>query len=167
VHPITAVQSEYSLWSRTPERKILSVCRQLNITFVPFSPLGRSFFTGVTSDVTQMHKDDIRLIISRPRFEPENFIKNSKLLEPFGNIARQQDCTMAQLALAWLLARGENIIPIPGTKDIEHMRENAIAGDIVLGENLVQVLDELINENTVAGRRYSDQLMASTDSEKD
>ena len=167
VHPITAIQSEYSLWSRTPERKILSACRQLSIAFVAFSPLGRSFFTGVTGDVTQMHKDDIRLILARPRFEPENFIKNSKLLEPFGEIARQQDCTMAQLALAWLLARGENIIPIPGTKDVEHMRENAVAGDIVLSDDLVQALDGLINENTVAGRRYSDALMASTDSEKD
>lgn len=167
VHPITAIQSEYSLWSRTPERKILSVCRQLDIAFVPFSPLGRSFFTGVTCDVTQMHKDDIRLVLARPRFEPDNFVKNKKLLEPFGRLAREQNCTMAQLALAWLLARGENIIPIPGTKDVEHMRENAVAGDIVLSDELVQTLDDLINENTVAGRRYSDKLMASTDSEKD
>lgn len=167
VHPITAIQSEYSLWSRTPERKILSVCDQLGISFVPFSPLGRSFLTGVTGDITGAHSDDIRQVTARPRFEPENFAENVKLLEPFGDIARQQDCTMAQLALAWLLARGENIIPIPGTKDLGHMRENALAGDIVLDENVVRVLDELINENTVTGRRYNDELMASTDSEKD
>lgn len=167
VHPVTAIQSEYSLWSRTPERKILSVCDDLDIGFVAFSPLGRSFFTGVSSDVTQLGKNDIRTGIARPRFEPENFARNLKLLVPFDQIAREQACSMAQLALAWILARGDNIVPIPGTKDISHMRENVAAADVELDHGVVEKLNRLINESTVVGRRYTDALMDSTDSERD
>jgi len=168
VHPITAMQSEYSLWTRTPERKILSVCDELDITFVPFSPLARSFLTGISSNVTQVDEDDIRQSIARPRFEVENFNKNLELLEPYKKIAGEQNCSMAQLALAWILARhGKKMIPIPGTKDINHMHENAGAGDIILTDDVIQALDELINEDSVAGRRYTDALMASTDSERD
>ena len=168
VHPITAMQSEYSLWTRTPERKILSVCDELNIAFIPFSPLARSFLTGITRNVTQIDEGDIRSTIARPRFEVANFNQNLKLLKPYKKIADQQNCTMAQLALAWILARhGNRMIPIPGTKGISHMRENAGAGDISLSDDVVQSLDELINETTVAGRRYTDALMASTDSERD
>jgi aryl-alcohol dehydrogenase-like predicted oxidoreductase len=168
VHPITAMQSEYSLWTRTPERKILSVCDELDITFVPFSPLARSFLTGISSNVTQVDEGDIRATIARPRFEVENFNKNLELLKPYKIIADQHNCSMAQLALAWILARQDKrMIPIPGTRDVSHMRENAGAGDIVLSDEVVRTLDELINENTVAGRRYTDTLMASTDSEKD
>ena len=168
VHPITAMQSEYSLWTRTPERKILSVCDELDITFVPFSPLARSFLTGITSNASQVDEKDIRATIARPRFEVENFNKNLKLLEHYKNIAEAHNCSMAQLALAWILARhGNKMIPIPGTKDVKHMHENAGAGDIRLSDDVVQALDALINENTVAGRRYTDALMASTDSEKD
>ncbi len=168
VHPITAMQSEYSLWTRTPERKILAVCDELDITFVPFSPLARSFLTGVTSDASQVDEKDIRATIARPRFEKDNFKKNLKLLKPYKKIADEQNCSMAQLALAWILARhGNKMIPIPGTKDVNHMHENAGAGDISLSDDVVQALDALINENTVVGRRYTDALMASTDSEKD
>lgn len=168
VHPVTAIQSEYSLWTRTPERRILSVCAELGITFVPFSPLGRSFLTGVTLDSTQVAKEDLRGTIGLPRFNPESFQHNLSLLKPFGEIARQQNCSMAQLALAWILAReNQAMIPIPGTKDVDHMHENAAAGDIRLDADVVQALDELINENTVQGRRYTDALMASTDSERD
>lgn len=168
VHPITAMQSEYSLWTRTPERKILSVCDELDITFVPFSPLARSFLTGITSNASQVDEKDIRATIARPRFEVENFNKNLNLLEPYKNIAEAHNCSMAQLALAWILARhGNKMIPIPGTKDVKHMHENAGAGDIRLSDDVVQALDALINEYTVAGRRYTDALMASTDSEKD
>ena len=167
VHPITAVQSEYSLWSRTPERKVLGVCAELVIAFVPFSPLARQFLTGKSPDVTAVLEDDIRATIARPRFEPENFAQNQKLLTPFGEIAERQGCSMAQLALAWLLAQGENIIPIPGTKHMEWMIENAGAGDIELDADTVAELDALINEDTVVGHRYTDALMASTDSEKD
>jgi len=168
VHPITAMQSEYSLWSRTPERKILSVCDELDIVFIPFSPLARSFLTGITRNVTQVDEGDIRSTIARPRFEVENFNKNLGLLKPYKDVAEEQNCTMAQLALAWILARhGNRMIPIPGTKDINHMRENAGAGDISLSKDVVQTLDALINETTVSGRRYTDALMASTDSERD
>jgi len=168
VHPVTAMQSEYSLWTRTPERKILAVCDELDIAFIPFSPLARSFLTGITCNVTQVDDGDIRNTIARPRFEVTNFNKNLKLLKPYKKIADEQNCTMAQLALAWILARhGNGMIPIPGTKDIDHMHENAGAGDISLGDEVVQALDELINETTVAGRRYTDTLMASTDSERD
>jgi aryl-alcohol dehydrogenase-like predicted oxidoreductase len=167
VYPITAVQSEYSLWTRTPERKILATCSALGVAFVPFSPLARQFLTGKCRDVTTVGKDDIRASIARPRFEPENFAQNEKLLIPFGAIARRQGCSMAQLALAWLLARGDNIVPIPGTKHMDWMIENAGAGDITLTAETVADLDLLINEDTVCGNRYTDALMASTDSEKD
>ncbi|NKB77875.1 MAG: aldo/keto reductase [Gammaproteobacteria bacterium] len=165
-HPITAVQSEYSLWSRTPERKMLTTCRELGVTFVPFSPLARQFLTGKCLEMAEMSESDIRTEVARPRFEPENFTKNLKLLVPYARIAEEQDCTMAQLALAWLLAQ-DDLIPIPGTKCIDHMIENAGAGDITLSSSAVQQLDELINEETVAGRRYSDGMMDRIDSEKD
>ena len=167
VHPITAVQSEYSLWARTPERKILATCAELGVAFVPFSPLARQFLTGHCGDVTTVLEDDIRATIARPRFEPENFAQNEKLLIPFGEIAARQGCSMAQLALAWLLAQGDNIVPIPGTKHMDWMIENAGAGNIALDAATVAELDRLINEDTVAGYRYTDALMASTDSEKD
>jgi aryl-alcohol dehydrogenase-like predicted oxidoreductase len=168
VHPICAIQSEYSLWTRTPERKILSLCEELGIAFVAFSPLARSFLTGITCNVTQVAEDDIRATAARPRFEVENFKQNLKLLIPFEDIARRHDCTMAQLALAWLLARGEQkIIPIPGTRNVSHMKENAAAGDMQLDQEVVRQLGDLINETTVAGRRYIDSMMASSDAEKD
>ena len=166
-HPITAVQSEYSLWSRTPERKVLSTCAELGIAFVPFSPLARQFLTGKCPNVTRVLEDDIRASIARPRFEVENFAQNEQLLIPFGEIATRQGCSMAQLALAWLLAQGDNILPIPGTKHMDWMIENAGAGEITLDASTVDELDQLINEDTVAGHRYTDALMASTDSEKD
>ncbi len=167
VHPVSAVQSEYSLWSRTPERKVLSTCAELGITFVPFSPLARQFLTGKCGDVTTVLEDDIRASIARPRFEPDNFASNRQLLKPFGEIANRRGCSMAQLALAWLLAQGDNIIPIPGTKHLDWMLENAAAMDISLDAATVAELDTLINEDTVSGRRYTDALMASTDSERD
>lgn len=168
VHPITALQSEYSFWSRTPERKILAACRELGIAFVPFSPLGRGFLTGKAIDVTQMTEGDLRTTIGRPRFEPDSFAENSKLLEPFSRLAEAQGCTMAQLSLAWLLAKEEGtLIPIPGTKHINYMYENAQAGDMQLDEHVVAELDELITEEMVAGTRYTDELMASIDSERD
>jgi aryl-alcohol dehydrogenase-like predicted oxidoreductase len=167
VHPISAVQSEYSLWTRTPERRILATCAELGIAFVPFSPLARQFLTGRCGDVTTVTDDDIRASIARPRFEPENFARNQELLVPFAAIAAREGCSMAQLALAWLLARGDNIIPIPGTKHHDWMVENAGAAEVTLTPATMAELDALINEDTVSGRRYTDALMASTDSEKD
>ncbi|MES9905155.1 MAG: aldo/keto reductase [Sedimenticola sp.] len=168
VHPITALQSEYSLWSRTPERKVLATCRELGVAFVPFSPLARGFLADNSRDLSTLAEDDLRATIARPRFEVENYRKNIRLLTPFREIAEAQGCTVAQLALAWILARDEqSLIPIPGTKHIDYMHENAGAGDIVLDESVVEALDQLINEETVAGTRYTAALMASTDSERD
>ena len=167
-HKITALQSEYSLWSRTPERKILDVCKELDIAFVPFSPLGRGFLTGKATDVNGMTENDLRITVGRPRFEPEAFIENSKLLVPFEEVAREQGCSMAQLALAWLLAKGDkSLIPIPGTKHIDYMHENLGAADIVLSQDVVDHLDNMINEETVVGARYNSDLMHTVDSEKD
>ena len=167
VYPNTALQSEYSLWTRTPERRVLASCRELGIAFVPFSPLARQFLTGHSPDLSGLGDDDIRAIIARPRFEPENFAENRKLLQPFGAIAASLGCSMAQLALAWLLAQGDFLLPIPGSKHMDWMIENLGAADVELDPGLVDELDLLINENTVAGNRYTDALMASTDSEKD
>ena len=166
-YPITALQSEYSLWSRTPERKVLDTCRELNVTFVAFSPLGRQFLTGQSTDVSTLGDENFRATIARPRFEPHNFAENSKLLLPYAEIAEKADCSMAQLSLAWLLAKGEDIIPIPGTSNIDHMLENAGAGDIQLSQGMVEQLDQLINDETVKGTRYSKALMESVDSERD
>ena len=168
VHPITALQSEYSLWTRTPERQILAACKELGVTFVPFSPLARSFLTGDSQDITHLPDDDIRATIARPRFEPENFARNLKLLVPFRGVAQEQGCSMAQLALAWILARADGtMIPIPGTRSMDHMLDNAGAGDIQLDSATVSALDKLINEGTVAGDRYSERIMTSIDSEQD
>jgi aryl-alcohol dehydrogenase-like predicted oxidoreductase len=168
VHPITAVQSEYSLWARTPERRMLATCRELGVGFVPFSPLGRGFLTGRAQDLTHLEQGDIRTNVCRPRFEPDNFATNQRLLQPFGEIAAEQGCSMAQLALAWVLEREEGtLVPIPGTKHPEYMRENAAAGDIRLDASVVARLEGLINDRTVKGERYNAQLMASIDSEKD
>lgn len=166
-HPITAVQSEYSLWSRTPERKMLATCSELGIAFVPFSPLARQFLTGKCPPIEAMGEDDIRVSTARPRFEPDNYVENEKLLQGFNAIAIEQNCSMAQLALAWLLAQSDTMVPIPGTRSIDHMVENAAAGDLKLNATVVAELDQLINEQTVSGRRYTDALMESIDSEQD
>lgn len=167
VHPIAAMQSEYSLWSRTPERGMLETCRKLGTSLVAFSPLARAFLAGAAKDVTQLLDDDIRCTNARPRFEVDAFAENAKLLVPYAEIARKNSCSMAQLALAWLLAQGDHIIPIPGTKHIEYMLENVAAGDLELDKSTLNDLDNLINETTVIGRRYTDAIMASTDAERD
>ncbi len=165
-HPVAALQSEYSLWSRTPERGILDVCDELGVTMVPFSPLGRAFLTGKSTDVSQLTETDLRCTIARPRFEPEAFKKNSELLVPYGKIAEENNCSMAQLALVWLLHR-KNDVPIPGTKHIEYMKENAGASGIELSEDTVAKLNALINEDTITGNRYVDDRMAEADAERD
>ena len=166
-HPITAVQSEYSLWSRTPERKVLDTCHELDVTFVAFSPLGRQFLTGKSTDCSTLDDTNYRATIARPRFEPDNFVENIKLLTPLAEIAKQQGCSMAQLSLAWLLAKGEDIIPIPGTSNLGHLKENAEAGDIKLSSEVVEELDALINDDVIKGDRYNEFLMKTVDSERD
>ena len=168
VHRITAVQSEYSLWSRTPERGMLKACEKLGVAFVPFSPLARGFLAGSAKDVTQLAEDDIRATIARPRFERENFARNSELLIPYCDVANDLGCTPAQLSLAWLLSKSSKaLVPIPGTRNIDHMKENMEAQDIQLESEIIDKLDVLINDLTVAGTRYISPLMSSTDSERD
>ena len=170
--PVTAVQSEYSLWSRTPEFSLLDACTELGVAFVPFSPLGRGFLTGAAKDVSELIESDLRATIARPRFEVENYAQNAKLLIPYAAIAERLNCTMGQLALAWLLAKKDaagntTLVPIPGTKHVDFMKENAAAGDITLDEATVVELNNLINESTVIGTRYTKDRMASSDSEQD
>lgn len=167
-YPIAAVQSEYSLWSRTPEHGMLETCAKHGITFVPFSPLGRGFLAGSSNDVTQLPDNDLRATIARPRFESDAFAQNKQLLVSFDAYAQKHDCTMAQLALAWLLARENGtMVPIPGTRVIQHMRDNAASAEIKLDSDTVHALDALINESTVVGHRYTDDRMAEADSERD
>ncbi len=170
-HLITAVQSEYSLWSRTPERAMLAACTELDIGFIPFSPLGRGFLAGSAQNVNQLGDGDIRLSIARPRFEPENFAANSQLLLPLRAMAARYQCSLAQLSLAWLLHRADaagcNIVPIPGTRSIAHLRENAAAAELNLTAVDLAALERLINDELVAGARYSDTVMAMVDSERD
>lgn len=172
VHPIAAVQSEYSLWSRTPEFCMLQTCAQLGVSFVAFSPLARAFLTGNAKDVSDLEVDDIRCGNARPRFETQNFALNQKLLRPYAAIAERVGCSMAQLALAWVLGQRDvfgnaTVMPIPGTKHMAYAIENAAAGDLELDQATLDELDQLINESTIAGHRYTDVLMASIDSERD
>ena len=167
-HPITAVQSEYSLWTRTPEARMLQACAEMDIAFVPFSPLGRAFLADAAADVTQLAENDLRATIARPRFTPENFAHNAKLLAKYRKLAEQAGCTPAQLALGWLLARETpQLIPIPGTRSQDHMRENAAAADLSLAPDIIVALDELINETTVHGTRYTEDRMQASDAEQD
>lgn len=165
---IAALQSEYSLWSRTPEAGILGACRELGVAFVPFSPLGRQFLTGKACSVDQLDATDLRSTIARPRFEPDAFSANSALLGPFGKIADRVGCSKAQLALAWLLAQQDSeLIPIPGTRSREHLQENAHAAEVNLDASTITQLNALINEDTVTGTRYTADRMAEADSERD
>jgi aryl-alcohol dehydrogenase-like predicted oxidoreductase len=163
VHPITAVQTEYSLWTRNPEVAVLDSCRELRIALVAFSPLGRGFLTGTLRDLSVLPPKDIRLAM--PRFQGEHFVRNLKLLDPLAEIARKQGCTMGQLALAWLLAQGEDIIPIPGTTRIEHLEENIGALDVQLSPETIARLDALINPRTVSGARYNAATLEEIDTE--
>jgi aryl-alcohol dehydrogenase-like predicted oxidoreductase len=163
VHPIAALQTEYSLWTRNPEIAVLDECRRLGVTFVAFSPLARGFLGGL-EDVANFEPKDIRR--QMPRFEPANYAANRKLYRAYAAIAAEADCTPAQLALAWLLAKGEDIIPIPGTTRLDHMEENAAAAAIALPEAIVRRLDVLINHNTVVGARYNATTQAEIDTEE-
>ncbi len=165
VCPLTAVQSEYSLWTRIAELKVLSTCRELGITLVPFSPLGRGFLTGKLKDTSVLGEDDLRMTM--PRFLGDNFTTNIRLLEAYESIATEVGCTPAQLALAWLLNKDETVVPIPGTKHVQYVEENAGAADIRLSAEVMNRLDQLINDNTVLGERYNETFMKMMDSEND
>jgi aryl-alcohol dehydrogenase-like predicted oxidoreductase len=163
VHPIAAVQTEYSLWTRNPEIASLDTCRELGISFVAFAPLARGFLGGKVRDVALFPPKDIRR--GHPRFQPENFGKNLKLLDGLAALARENDCTMSQLALAWLLAQGDHILPIPGTTQIAHLIENAGASEVELKPGMAERLDALINTRTVSGPRYAAATAAEIDTE--
>jgi aryl-alcohol dehydrogenase-like predicted oxidoreductase len=164
VHPIAAVQTEYSLWTRNPEVAVRDVCRELGITLVAFSPLGRGFLTGGLRDVSSLPAKDIRLAM--PRFQGEHFQRNLGLLEPLAAVAAARGCTMAQLALAWLLSRGDDVIPIPGTTRLEHLEENVAAASIRLDRETLERLEALVNPSTVSGARYNAATQAEIDTEE-
>lgn len=165
VHPMTALQTEYSLWSRNAEIAVLDACKELGITFVAFSPLARGFLTGkLTDPEAQLEEGDLRK--NMPRFHAENYRKNMALYAEYEKIAGEVDCTPAQLALAWTLAKGEHIIPIPGTKHTDYVVENFGAVDLVLDAATVQKLDDLINQETVVGPRYPAGVQVEIDTEE-
>jgi aryl-alcohol dehydrogenase-like predicted oxidoreductase len=157
VHPITASQSEYSLWTRDPEKHVLGACRELGIGLVPYSPLGRGFLTGQIKRFEDLPEDDYRR--TSPRFKGENFQRNLELVKRVEEIARDKKCTPAKLALAWVLAQGDDIVPIPGTKRRKYLQENVGALDVALtGKDLARI-DELAPHEAVAGERYPDWAM--------
>jgi aryl-alcohol dehydrogenase-like predicted oxidoreductase len=160
VHPITAVQSEYSLWSRDPEDDgVLDACRDLGVGFVPYSPLGRGFLTGQLKTFEDLEPDDYRR--HSPRFQGENFQKNLDLVKRIGEIAKSRGCTPAQLALAWVLAQGEYLVPIPGTKRRKYLEENVGALDVTLTVEDLGKIDEIVPQGVAAGTRYPEAMMAS------
>jgi aryl-alcohol dehydrogenase-like predicted oxidoreductase len=158
VHPVSALQSEYSLWTRDPERGPLPVCRELGIGFVPFSPLGRGFLAGGVRDTAALSEGDIRH--RNPRFRDEAFARNLSLVDALAALATERGCTSAQLALAWLLHRGTDIVPIPGTTRIERLEENVGAVDIQLSAEDLRQIESAVPEEAVEGARYDRRAMA-------
>jgi len=157
VHPIAALQTEYSLWTRDPEDEVLPTTRELGIAFVAYSPLGRGFLTGQIKKFEDLAADDFRR--NSPRFQGENFQKNLDLVARVEQIAKEKNCTPGQLALAWLLARGNDIIPIPGTKRRKYLEENIAALDVKLAAD-IQRLDEVAPKGAASGDRYNQVMMA-------
>ncbi len=154
VHPVTALQTEYSLWSRDPEDGLLDVCRELGIGFVAYSPLGRGFLTGRYTKIDDLAPDDWRR--NNPRFQGENFRKNLQIVERVTRVAGRKQCTPAQLALAWVLAQGDDIVPIPGSKRRERLEENAAAADIRVTPDDFREIDALLPPGIAAGTRYAE-----------
>jgi aryl-alcohol dehydrogenase-like predicted oxidoreductase len=154
VHPITALQTEYSLWTRDPEDGVLATVRELGIGFVAYSPLGRGFLSGSFKTPEDIPADDFRRF--NPRFIGENFYKNLELVKKVEEIAAEKGATPGQLAIAWLLAQGEDIVPIPGTKRRKYLEENLVAAELVLTPEDLQRLDEVAPKNSTAGDRYPD-----------
>ena len=157
VHPITAVQSEYSLWTRDPEPEIIPACRELGIGFVPYSPLGRGFLTGKIQKPEDLPEDDYRR--TTPRFQGENFKRNLEIVKRVEEIAREKHCTPAQLALAWVLAQGNDIVPIPGTKRRKYLQENAGALGVELTTTDLARIQEVAPPEAFAGSRYPEAMM--------
>lgn len=154
VHPISALQTEYSLWSREPEDEILPTCRELGVGFVAYSPLGRGFLTGQIKKFDDLAADDWRR--RSPRFQGENFAKNLELVQKVQQIARRKGCEPSQLALAWLLAQGQDIAPIPGTKRVKYLEENLGALNVQLSEVELREIEQAAPKGVAAGQRYPD-----------
>jgi aryl-alcohol dehydrogenase-like predicted oxidoreductase len=154
VHPITALQTEYSLWSRDPEDDILPTVRELGIGFVAYSPLGRGFLSGQVTSIDDLDDSDFRR--RGPRFQGENFQKNLDLVEKIEEVANEKGVTPSQLALAWVLSRGEDIVPIPGTKRVKHLEENLGALEVELTEDDLRRIEEAFPKGATAGDRYPD-----------
>ncbi|MEJ2592691.1 MAG: aldo/keto reductase [Candidatus Thiodiazotropha sp.] len=163
-HPVSALQSEYSLWTRNPEIATLEACRELDVAFVAFSPLGRGFLGGALGDVSRLEEKDIRR--QMPRFAADNFTRNLPLLEALQSLAEQADATPAQLALAWLLARDDSILPIPGTTALAHLEENMAAGTVRIDDSLMAALDSLLERHAVSGARYNAATQSEIDTEE-
>ncbi|WP_066707785.1 aldo/keto reductase [Curvibacter delicatus] len=163
VHPLAAVQTEYSLWTRNPEIAVLQTCRELGISFVAFSPVARGFLSAKLRDVAALDAKDIRH--GMPRFEPANYAGNLKLLPAFEAVAQEAGCTPAQLALAWLLHKDNNVIPLFGTTSLEHLAENVAAASVKLSPETMAKAEAVINQHTVVGNRYSEQSNREVDTE--
>jgi aryl-alcohol dehydrogenase-like predicted oxidoreductase len=157
VHQISALQTEYSLWSREPEDGLLATCRELGIGFVAYSPLGRGFLTGQLKRFEDLAPDDYRR--HSPRFQGENFQKNLDLVHRIESMAAAKGCTASQLALAWVMAQGPDIVPIPGTKRRKYLEENAPAADITLSSSDLQAIDHVAPRGAAAGLRYPESMM--------
>ena len=164
VHPIAALQTEYSLWSRNAEIAVLEACSELDVAFVAFSPLARGFLANDALDPADFHEKDIRR--GMPRFQADHFHHNRKLQGEFAALARESACTMAQLALAWVLSRGENVHVIPGTTSNHHLAENVAAGELALADEVLARAGRLINQQTVSGARYADAIQREIDTEE-
>lgn len=152
VHPVSALQSEYSLWSRDPEGQVLDTCRELGVSFVAYSPIGRGFLSGAIDSLENLADDDFRRLT--PRFAEENLEANLKQVQQVIKLAEHKGCTPAQLALAWLLHQGEDIVPIPGTRHIRYLEENVASADIVLSADELAALDVAMPKGSAAGERY-------------
>ena len=163
VHPIAAVQTEYSLWTRNPEIAVLQACAELGVAFVAFSPVARGFLCGDLIDINTLNAKDIRRAM--PRFAPENYAANRKLLPDYNALAQDIGCSPAQLALAWLLHKAPHIIPIPGTTSVDHLLDDLGAVSVSLSASLIEQLDKLINQHTVQGARYSSLGTSEVDTE--
>ncbi len=159
IHPVTAIQSEYSLWTRDPEDCVLEVCAKYGIAFVAYSPLGRGFLTGQFNSFEDLAADDYRRF--SPRFQGDNFEKNLDLVKMIKELATKKNCTSSQLALAWVMAQGEYIFPIPGTKRIKYLEENAGALDVSLSVDELKNLDTLFPKDVASGMRYPESMMGS------
>ncbi|RYF80405.1 MAG: aldo/keto reductase [Comamonadaceae bacterium] len=163
VHPIAAVQTEYSLWTRNPEIAVLDACREIGAAFVAFSPLARAFLTGTLTDVGALDAKDIRRPM--PRFAPDNYASNLALLPPYLALARDIGCTPAQLALAWLLYKAPHIVPIPGTTQLDHLHDDLGAADVKLSPAQMAQVEALVGEHNVVGPRYAPQATGEVDTE--